>query len=100
MPLIISIYSNEYDKYGNEIAGSLKGLSCFQQVDDYNLIYTVSKDSFNTLPDMLIDQNFLARFININFRGEILSFSEVPVFIDYNIKTKNFKITINIKKNY
>ncbi|KAM9957599.1 hypothetical protein ACTFIW_012564 [Dictyostelium discoideum] len=81
---------NETNKF---LTATVNGRACLSQGINNNLSFELSIGSNVTIPQQLLEKEFEAKYININFRGEILSFPDLSILIKHN----NFPDTYHIE---
>ncbi|KAM9998785.1 hypothetical protein ACTFIY_008458 [Dictyostelium cf. discoideum] len=84
---------NNKNESNKLLTATVNGRTCLSQGHDNNLIFELSIGSNVTIPQQLLEKEFEAKYININFRGEILSFPDLSILIKHN----NFPDTYHIE---
>ncbi|KAN0042676.1 hypothetical protein ACTA71_011486 [Dictyostelium dimigraforme] len=74
------------------LTATVNGRTCLSEGIDNNLIFELSIGSNVIVPQQLLEKQFDAKYININFRGEILSFPDLSILIKHNNITDSYHI--------
>ncbi|KAM9993482.1 hypothetical protein ACTFIZ_011461 [Dictyostelium cf. discoideum] len=85
--------NNNKNETNKLLTATVNGRTCLSQGIGNNLIFELSIGSNVTIPKQLLEKEFEAKYININFRGEILSFPDLSILIKHN----NFPDTYHIE---
>ncbi|KAK5580048.1 hypothetical protein RB653_000061 [Dictyostelium firmibasis] len=95
----LELYNDSIFEITNKLlTASVNGRTCLSEGNNNNLIFQLSFGSNVTIPQQLIEKEFDAKYININFRGEILSFPNLSILIKYNNISDTYHIETIFKK--